>query len=73
MKTQFDSKLEAQTRNTLYHPSLEQDSCGVGFVANISGNLDSGGQTDELFKTKGGASCRSARPGPQWIGIYTSL
>ncbi|PYV85914.1 MAG: glutamate synthase large subunit, partial [Acidobacteria bacterium] len=30
-----DSKIENQT--LLYHPSFEHDSCGVGFVANISG------------------------------------
>jgi len=30
-----DSKIENQI--LLYHPSFEHDSCGVGFVANISG------------------------------------
>ncbi|MBS1558124.1 MAG: glutamate synthase large subunit [Bacteroidetes bacterium] len=29
--------MKEQTASTLYHPSFEKDSCGVGFVANIKG------------------------------------
>ncbi len=37
MKTTFQRKLQEKTRDTLYDPSFEKDSCGTGFVANISG------------------------------------
>ncbi|MBS1488894.1 MAG: glutamate synthase large subunit [Bacteroidetes bacterium] len=29
--------MKEQTASTLYHPSFEKDSCGVGFVANMKG------------------------------------
>ncbi len=33
------SESEPDYRGTLYDPKLEHDSCGVGFVANINGNV----------------------------------
>ena len=37
MKTSFERKLKKLSQTTLYDPSFEHDSCGVGFVANIHG------------------------------------
>lgn len=38
MKTRLQTEIEKISQHSLYHPSFEKDSCGVGFVANISGN-----------------------------------
>ena len=36
----MDSHFRIDTKNLLYHPQFEHDSCGVGFIANISGSCN---------------------------------
>lgn len=60
----------------LYHPSFEQDSCGVGFIANVKGNASHQivkDATEMLIRMEHRAGCGCEENTGDGAGILTAL